>query len=202
MKEIPAIILLLVFCIYGCNNGSQPAQQDEVMRKFDSVNHSLQQTDRAVESSARDLYKMLEKKWAGTDKAGSLQQFRYHIHDFYGYMADLKYRFYTALGDSTGSSMPSAAEDNMDISNRFFMSDEAAWVLEEQLKNVQKVFTRVNSDTALNNKIERLTNHPGKDFNKGWFYNVPPVAALTILNKFENDVRTIEARLLEHLLAE
>lgn len=194
---------LLATALLACTNTPAPQEPDEIMRKFDSVSHSLQKTNNSVSQSATESYKLLEKKLAGTDKAGSLQQFQYQVNDFYGYMQELKRRFYIACGDSSGTALPPSAdaEDAIGITNRFFEKNESAWVLLPQLESVQKAFRTMNRDTVLAAKIDQLTAHPGKEFNKGWFYNVPPVAAITMLNKFENDVRNVEQQILGNLLA-
>jgi GldM N-terminal domain len=198
MKAIAVSILISCGVIlFSCTNNAG----NDMVKKFDSVNQSLQKTNNSVTKSAAGLYKQLEKKWAGTDKAGSLQQLQYHIYDFYGYMSELKRLFYIFCGDTTGTglSLPGEGEDNIDFTNRFFDEHVSAIVLPAQLENVQKAFRAINLDTALTRKIDQLTAHPGKEFNKGWFYNVPPVAALTMLSKFENDVRNLEVQVLKQL---
>ncbi|MCX6319260.1 MAG: hypothetical protein NTW29_18425 [Bacteroidetes bacterium] len=200
MKAIQSFIIILIYpFLFSCNNNAG----DEAMKNFDSINQSLQKTNNSVNQTSTELYQMLEKKWAGTDKAGSLQQFKYQVQDFYGYMGELKRRFYLALGDSsgTGAGISMGGEEKVDITNRFFESDEAAIVLEAQLKNVQQAFLKINHDKAMAQKIDKLTDHPGKEFNTGWFYNIPPLAAHTLLYKFEYDVKYLEENLLSNLLA-
>lgn len=203
MKAIAVSIFISCSVIlFSCNNNAGK----EVVKDFDSVNQSLQKANNAISSSAGELYQQLEKKLAGTDKSGSLQQLQYHIQDFYGYMADLKQRFYRACGDSTGTALPVVAEDSIDLTNSFFQAKGPAEFLPVQLAEVQQAMLKHTADAAVIAKINKLTSYPGEErktgFNKGWFYNVPPVAAVTMLNKFENDVRTLEAAVLKQLLVQ
>lgn len=195
---VPVFILFLP----ACNNRAA----DNVMRDFDSVNQSLRRTNNSLEQSANELYQQLEQQWAGTSKAGSLQQLQYHVQDFYGYLSDLKLRFYRACGDSTGASMPPGSEDDPLITNNFFGPDGPAASLPVQLQQVQTMLMKHTSDSLLVNRIRQLTSYPGEErnagFNKGWFYNVPPVAAVTLLHKFGNDVYLLEAAILKSFLGQ
>lgn len=203
MKAIAVSILISCgVVLFSCNNNAGK----DIVKKFDSVSQSLQKTNNSVTRSTDELYKQLEKKWSGTDKSGSLQQLKYQVNDFYGYMADLRYRFYQASGDTAGTSLSANALDSIDLTNTFFGTKGPAEFLPVQLQEVQTILLKHTSDSLLIEKIRELTSYPGEDrktgFNKGWFYNVPPVAALTMLSKFENDVRNLEVRVLKQLLVQ
>jgi GldM N-terminal domain len=223
MKIFYSLSLLFYIGLFSCNNHSR--ESERMLKEFDSVNKSLEKisldttasvgafktvsnslnkTNGLISSTATDLYNLLEKKWAGTDKFGKVRQMGYYVNDFYGYLTDLQRKFKIFCGDSTGAAIPPESEDKLSITNNFFIKKGPADYFFPQLKEIHSSLLANTNNDSLKQQIGSLIEIPGGnkqvDFKKAWFYNVPPVAALTLLNKFESDVRNIENKILRDCL--
>jgi GldM N-terminal domain len=201
MRIFFSLSLLFYIGLFSCNNHRR--ESERILKEFDSVNKSLEKISSEA-AGKTGLYDLLEKKWAGTDKFGKVRQMGYSVNDFYGYLTDLQRKFKIYCGDSTGAVIPSESEDKLSITNNFFIKKGPADYLLPQLKEIHSTFLANTNNDSLRQQIGRLIEIPGGnkqvDFRKAWFYNVPPVAALTLLNKFELDIRSIENKiLLEYL---
>ncbi|HMK24504.1 MAG TPA: hypothetical protein VK483_00640 [Chitinophagaceae bacterium] len=196
MKYLLALLILSI--LFSCNNHRR--KSDQILRKFDSVNLSLKKTNESIGLSTDALYDSIAKKYSET----FLQQFRYSVSGFKDYMHDLKHRFIVACGDSTGEMLPPESEVDISRINNFFLSEKSnAKYLLPQLEAMQKTFFAHTSNPELKEQISHLVP-PSKEkdgFMKAYFYDVPPVAALTILSKFENDISNIENKILQEYLS-
>jgi hypothetical protein len=171
------------------------------MRQFDSVNQSLNKINERFGHSTSALYDSIEKKYPESH----LQQFRYNVSDFKAYMDDLKRRFTIACGDSTGEMLPEGSEGSLELSNKFFIESGPGKDLPAHFEAIKKILLPHTSSPELKEKINQLGGAPfnkkEEGFMKAYFHDVPPVAALTILSKFANDVNSIENRILQEYLS-
>jgi GldM N-terminal domain len=201
MRVFFPLSLLFYIGLFSCNN--HRPESERILKEFDSVNKSLEKISSEA-TGKTGLYDSLEKKWAGTDKFGKVRQMGYSVNDLYGYLTDLQRKFKFFCGDSTGTSIPPETYDNLSITNNFFVKKGPADYFLSKLKEIHSSLQANTNNDSLKQQIGRLIEIPGGnkqvDFNKAWFYNVPPVAALTLLNKFELDVRSIENKILQEYL--
>ena len=196
MKFFPVLLSVVIF--YSCKHH---AKSDEDLKKFDSVNQSLKAANEKVEATTSSISDSLGGKFNEV-RVTILHQ---AIADCKSYLEELQRRFKIFCGDSTGVTIPINNEDKISLSNRFFeTNDKEGRHLLSQLEAVQQVCLLYTSDAALKKQIKNLTAVPeakkDKDFMKLYFYDVPSVAVITILSKFENDIINIENKILhEHL---
>jgi GldM N-terminal domain len=195
--------LVVLVVLFSCANHSSTS--DEFLEDFDSVSKSLEKTNGRVSKSTNTLYAELEKKFGDNGGFGKIQQMRYYVQDFYGYISDIKFRFNIACGDkSTGLMMPEESTDDLSLTNNFFIENKHAETLVNQMKAVQKVLLLNVTDPSLKDEIERWMVIPVREkkysFERAYFYNTPPVASISILNKFENDVKVFESKILTNYL--
>lgn len=173
---------------------------DEIIRKFDSVNNSLEKVNVPIAQSIDDLYDSIAKKY-GESK---MQQFYYQLNDCKGFLYDLKSRFVLACGGKSGDILPPEAYESVELTNEYFITNGKGDGLLAYLEDIQKTLLRHTDNNDLKEKITALTQVPfsrdGDGFVKAYFYNTPPVAALTIVSKFENDITTIERQILQEYL--
>ena len=100
--------------------------------------------------------------------------------------------------------LPEESGDNISPTNDFFLKKGYAGKLFQQMKSVQAALLLNTTDSILTVEMSKWIKIPfgekkGNDENKfarGYFYNTPPVAAITIIHKFENDVRIFENKIL------
>ena len=195
MKKI--FLYLVIPGITACGNGV--SERDKILSKFDSVNNELKKEDTVVFRS-ETLYDSLSLK-AWNDKRA--QQLYYTTHDFYRYLSNLKFLFYTATGDATGKKVPFDKEDDMTLTNTFIKDKKStAYILFPQLQTLISTLRAYTQKEATLNKINKFesvtTGHfPTSDkLLDVYFKNTPPVAVITILNSFEQTVKNIELDIL------
>lgn len=197
MKAICCLLLVLPL-LYSCNN--QDSQPEKIVADFDSIRKRLDAVNKVANRSTAALYDSVFKKYSES----SLRQFYYTVTDCKGYLQDIKRKFIIACGDTTGTLIPEENIEKPSLTNDFFQGDGPGKFLVLQLTDVQKAFLAHTADLALKQKINSLTEVPfskkEEGFMKLYFYNVPPVAAITILSKFENDIANIEYKILKNYL--
>jgi hypothetical protein len=193
MKDLLSLLLVFVFC--SCANHSE---SDKTLNAFDSINNSLKEINSKYDQSSSSLYDSLRKKFS----ASRLGQFEYTISGYRRYLQELQTSFKTFCGDRSGAGLPADSEDNISLTNRFFGNKQgAARHLLPQLKQVQKICLDNTNNPVLQEEINNMVRTPpGKNFIALYFYNAPPIAVLTILSKFANDINNIEHKILQEQL--
>jgi hypothetical protein len=191
MKEM-VFISIAFTVLLSCNNNHSASEQ--VLKDFDSVSKSLENTNEKIPKSTSTLYAEFEKKFAINDSFGRISLMRPTFQNFYRFISDLKRKFIIICGDSSGTIVPLQSEDNLSLTNSFFFQKKSEAVyLFGRLKGVQNQLKAIAVDSLLKDEIKawntfKLIEEPGGSerdkFMKKYFYNVPPVAAITILNKF------------------
>jgi hypothetical protein len=192
-KNLPVLLLALSFC--SCANHSE---SDKTLKDFDSINQSLEKINSKYGQSTSSLYDSLRKKLGES----RLTLFQNTISDCRRYLEDLQRRFKIFCGDSSGVSLPENSQDNISLTNRFFDNRQGpVRHLLPNLKEVQKVSLDNTDNPILEEQINNMVKTPpGKDFIELYFYGAPPVAVLTILSKFANDINNIEYKILQEQL--
>jgi hypothetical protein len=204
MKNILSILLLLLILSSCHNNSSKDKQQ------FDSVNNELNklQVDKPVTNT--QLYDSLRKKWPDTLEMG-MGKYKYDkvdgmhnaLEGFYSYIKRVRKEFYQVCGDSTGERIPEASEDSIALTEQYFFDKTSSGnLLFPMLASVTYFFTtNATSETAkgMTNKLTSVTSkRPPTEppFMQKYFKGIPPVAAITIINSFEAQVKNTELRIL------
>lgn len=222
-------LFLFGVMLYSCSNKAKKEQEKEkILREFDSLNKSLnkplpydsndglgalkralaplERTEDIVDKNNAILYDSLEKKLAEAGGFGKIRQMRYVVQDCYGYLTDLERQFSLACGDTAGKEIPTGKEGDLSIANEFFFGKGPGSNMEVVFKKTRDALLANTKDSSIIAEINKLgrvreslaAKH--KDFMHAYFYNVPPVAVITILNKFELDIRLIEQRILQEYL--
>jgi hypothetical protein len=204
MKYILSILLLSLI-ISSCHNNSSKDKQE-----FDSANNRLNKLQADKPLTNIQLYDSLRKKWPDTLAMGmgkykydNVQGMHSALEGFYTYINTLRKEFYQLCGDSTGERIPKASEDSIALTERYFLDKKStANMLFARLASVGYYFTtNATSETAkgMTNKLtsvtsQRLPTEP--PFMQKYFKGIPPVAAITIINSFEAQVKNTELRIL------
>ncbi|MBL7694274.1 MAG: gliding motility protein GldM [Ferruginibacter sp.] len=178
----------------------------EVIEAFKTVDKSLQSSSTNISNSNNLLYESLSKML--TDDKTKVQaavwqpkaeQAKKLAADLDTYINGLKVELKKGAGLVVKDGKEDFKEDNLDASTRLFETNGKGEELKKKLEEFK------NSILAIDPKIKAKfeSNFPistdgvqgkegKKDFTSGYFHMTPTVAALTILSKFQNNVKNVE----------
>ncbi|MDP4261096.1 MAG: gliding motility protein GldM [Bacteroidota bacterium] len=184
----------------------------EILNAFKTVNHSLETTNTTVSASTDHIMTSLEQKLKDPStaakaqewypKAQNVQSLAKEVNSF---IQSLKDEILTKSGGDPKDPAKSYKEDNLDVPTRIMIDKGAGKNLYTKLSDfktkVLNVDPEINKEFAQSLPIN-LEGPGGKEGGKksweyAYFHMVPSVAALTILSKFQNDVKTSENKLVE-----
>ncbi len=190
----------------------------EVIEAFKTVDKSLINSSKNITRSNDVLYKSLNDKltdpttnkelvniWNGNAqkvKALSAEMATY----IDGLKMDLKKGANLQMKEKNGVQVEDFKEDNLDASTRLFETAGKGVELEKKLAdyraNVLKIDSSISREFATNFPVttEVPIGQEGKvkDFTTSYFHMTPTVAALTILSKFQNNIKNAENQVVTY----
>lgn len=185
----------------------------EILNAFKTVNNSLQKTNDAVNASSSQIFQSLTEKLSDeTTKAKAMvwqpraKQVMDEAAKAYNFIQKLKDDILTAAGGDPKNPEKSFKEDNLDIATRMMIKEEKGkqllQILTDFKKNVLGINDTINTEfgKTLPIDLEKPKGRAGdkKNWEEMYFHMVPTVAALTILSKFQNDIKTSENKLVTY----
>jgi len=184
----------------------------EILNAFKTVNKSLENTNNTVNNSTMSIMTSLEQKSKDpvTAVKGQVwlpkaQQVQNYSKTLFTYIQGLKDQILTESGGSTTDPDKKFKEDNLDIATRLLVEKgkgkELLQKLSEYKTNIlkkidPKIDSAFSSALPIDLNIPSSRSKAGKTWEGAYFHMVPTVAALTILSKFQNDVKTSENRVV------
>lgn len=190
---------------------------NEVIEAFKTVDKSLIASNTSISSSNKIIYdnlsQMLTKNETKVQAAiwqPKAEQAKAYAAALNSYIDELKLELKKGAGlviKSDGKE--DFKEDNLDASTRIFETagkgNELKKRLEDFKKNIldldPKIRTKFENSFPIN--TEGVAGKEGKkDFTTGYFHMTPTVAALTILSKFQNNVKTAESQVVTFCASE
>jgi gliding motility-associated protein GldM len=188
----------------------------EILNAFKTVDNSLIGTNKTVNQSTQTILASLEEKKA--DPASSAKaniwypkakQAQTLSDQIYNYIQGLRARILKEAGfDPATKKDSSYSQDNLDIATRIMVEEGEGKKLLQQLEAYKKNLLAIDPLIAeeLKNSLQINLEMPaGEDSHGGgarktwegsYFRMVPTVAAITILSKFQNDIRTSENKVV------
>jgi gliding motility-associated protein GldM len=185
----------------------------EILNAFKTVNRSLENTNVTVNTSTGVIMKSLQDKT--TDDQTKVKALEWYpkaqrvvttSKTLYDYLGALKTKILTLAGGSATDPTKSFKEDNLDIVTKLMVKEGEGKKLFAALQKYTKDILGI--DTAIKKEFEKslnidLSNPPGRDgkqkeWDVAYFHMVPTVAGLTILSKFQNDIRTAENKVVAY----
>jgi gliding motility-associated protein GldM len=177
----------------------------EILNAFKTVNRSLENTNGQVDKSTGTIIKSLQEKTTKPETAERANIWLPKANNvvsiskkLYEYIGSLKSKI---ISDAGG---PGKKEDNLEIVTKLMVKDGEGKKLLAMLNQYKNDV--LNVDPAIKAEFENslqidVANPPGRDGKiKPWeiayFNMVPTVAGLTILSKFQNDVKTAENKVV------
>ncbi len=176
----------------------------EVIEAFKTVDKSLQGSNANLTTANAVLYKSLDDKMKDDQykaqaaiwqpKAVMAKQ---HSDEIIKYIEDLKLEL---MQNASLKEDGSFKEDNLDASTRLFETNGKGDLLKAKLEDYKKKMLAIDSSFPSRFSANFPVNTdpiPSKEggtkpFTTGYFHMTPTVAALTMLSKFQNNVKNAE----------
>jgi gliding motility-associated protein GldM len=184
----------------------------EILEAFKTVDKSLINSSASIKASNDVLYKSLQDKLTDPNTNKVLAQ-QWHDNadkvkklsdDMDTYLNDLKQQLKKGanlvMKEKDGKQVEDFKEDNLDASTRLFETNKKGEELEKRLADYKAQVLGIDSAIGrefLNSfpvTVEVPKGQEGKvkSFTTTYFHMTPTVAALTILSKFQNNIKTAE----------
>lgn len=183
----------------------------EVIEAFKTVDKSLQGSNANLTTANAVLYKSLEDKMKDEQykaQAAIWQpkavQAKQHSDEIMKYIEQLKLELMQNAGLKEDGSFK---EDNLDASTRLFETNGRGNELKAKLEEYKKKMLAIDSSFegkfAANFPVntDPVPSKEGgtKPFTTGYFHMTPTVAALTMLSKFQNNVKNAENTITSYI---
>ena len=184
----------------------------EILNAFKTVDRSLNTASSIVEQKNKEVIASLQKLMEKAEtkekaaiwkpKADQAQQW---ADAMVAELEGLKQELKVEAGLQTVEGKEQYKEDDLEAATRLFTSPPPEGKgkgepLKNKLQEIKNKFLNLDPaiKTALANSLPiDLSTPEGKDFSNTYFHMTPTIAAITILSKFENDIRNSAAQVIE-----
>jgi len=190
----------------------------EILHAFKTINQSISASNASIEDKNSKLYKSLEEQEHQTGQEARVKPFndkakqvRTAAENMIKYLNDLKEKVIQESGGREDNG-EIKREDNIDASTLLLVERKGGDELKKKLADLRNtMLSMVNpmvKDQIANELPVKVTdpqktdNNPQGDWSTGYFYNMPTMAVITLLSKFQNDIRTSEALVVNQLAKE
>ncbi len=178
----------------------------EILNAFKTINESLEKTNNAVKISSDRIFASLTDKMSDPTtkvKAEIWQPRAKQVMDYsataYNFIENLKKELIAA--SSKGGTFK---EDEQNATTRLLVKEgkgkELFKILEAYKKNVLGINDTIQKEFANSLQVDltppKSQNSKKKTWEEAYFYMAPAVGALSILSKFQNDIKTSENKVV------
>ena len=189
----------------------------EILEAFKTVDKSLMNSTTSISKSNDVLYKSLADKLSdpqSAEKAKIWQPKALMAQELSSKMAtfidDLKKQLKEGadlkMKEKNGVQVEDFKEDNLDASTRLFETNRKGKELEQKLNDYKKAMLAIDpailkefeSNFPVSTEVPKGQGVVPKDFTTTYFHMTPTVAALTILSKFQNNVKNAENQVVTY----
>ena len=191
----------------------------EILEAFKTVDRSLINSNINIEAGNKNLFtslatkladpntnKALAQKWA--DNANKVKTLSDNLNtDIDSLKMHLKRNAKLVYKQKDGKTVEDFKEDNLDASTRLFETNGEGAKLEAKLKAYKAAILAIDPEisNAFTNNFPVEVGQPikgndgkTKDFTTAYFHMTPTVAALTILSKFQNNIKNAENQVVTY----
>jgi len=189
----------------------------EILNAFKTVDNSLVATNNTIDASTSTIIASFEEKMKEAESRAKAEEWMPKAEaainltkGINNYIADLKKQILTGAGfDPAKNGDSTYKEDNQDVATRIMVEEGKGKELRAKLEQYKKDMAAIAPQLAnqVNNYMKQIdlsvpqTKSSGHGGNKDtweavYFRMVPTVAALTMLSKFQNDVKTSENKVV------
>jgi len=183
----------------------------EILNAFRTVNHSLANANDIIETKNQSLFQSFERKMADpktaekakiwNDKASQAKTF---ADNLYNYIESLK----GDLMKSSGQETPGGdyKEDNIDAPTRVLVEGGRGKDLFQKLTQYRNNLLNIdpeierefNKTLPIDLSTPKTQSEGNSDWSSAYFRMTPTIASITMLSKFQNDVKNSEAQVVDY----
>ncbi|HUQ67864.1 MAG TPA: gliding motility protein GldM [Flavitalea sp.] len=186
----------------------------EILNAFRTVDNSLIATNSTINLSTSTIMKSLEDKQTDPTSAAKAklwypkaEQAQKLSTDMFNYIQELRNRILKAAEFNPNKENKfdsSFKADNLDIATRIMMEEKEGPKLRAKLEKYKNDLLAIDPEIAnefknslqIDLRMPKVQDKGNKTWDAAYFHMVPTVAAITILSKFQNDVRTSENKVV------
>ena len=174
----------------------------EILNAFKTINESLEKTNGAVNASTDQIYNSLTDKLndpATKDRAAiwhpKAEKVRNYAKEAYDFIDNLKKELIAA--STKGDKFK---DDEQNATTRLMVKEGKGKQLYEVLKRYKEnvlgtdslILKNFENSFQVNLDPPKAMNSQKKTWEEAYFYMAPAIGALSIMSKFQNDIRTSE----------
>ncbi len=183
----------------------------EILNAFRTVNQSLANANEIIELKNQGLFGSFERKAADpktAEKAKIWQakalQAKGYADNLYNYIESLK----TDLMVGAGQKQPGGdyKEDNLEAPTRLLVEGDKGKDLYQKLKTYkgnllgidESIRKEYEKTLPIDLSIPKSNSQGNREWEAAYFRMTPTIASITMLSKFQNDVRNSEAQVVDY----
>ncbi|GAC1423252.1 MAG: gliding motility protein GldM [Flavisolibacter sp.] len=188
----------------------------EILNAFKTVNNSLQTTNKTINTSTETIITSLKDKMTDPTtavkaeiwypKAQRAQDLTKEVYSFIQHLKDTILKESGFNPNKANGFDSTFKQDNLDIATRILVEGPKGKELQKKLEAYKAQLLSIDPVIAqqFQNSLQvdltmpKVQDKSNKTWEGAYFHMVPTVAALTMLSKFQNDVKTSENRVVAY----
>jgi gliding motility-associated protein GldM len=185
----------------------------EILNAFKTVKRSLELSSDAIEQKNVQIFKSFNEKLKDPTKEAKAKEWLPYAEKAkalsdatYKYIEDLKSELIMESGAKTATDTVNYKPDDLDAATRLFVEQKKKGPqLLQKLDYFKKQLMEIHPDIKaefektlpIDLSMPKTQNKELRTWEAAYFHMTPSIAALTILSKFQNDIRNCEAQVVE-----
>jgi gliding motility-associated protein GldM len=182
----------------------------EILNAFRTVNESLMNANGIIDTKNAGIFSSFERKIQDpktTEKARiwkeKAETAAKYADDMVAYIESLKTGLMKEAGLQTDGTYK---EDNLDAATRMLVEGNKGQELRKKLDEYKKNLLSIDPEIAkefektlpIDLSVPKTANQGNNTWEAAYFRMTPTIAAITMLSKFENDVKNSEAQVIDY----
>jgi len=190
----------------------------EILHAFEVINESINSSNSSIEDKNEEIYKSFQQKEDDPVQRDRIKKYNDNAkiakaksQAMIKYLEEWKERVIEEAGGREEDG-EIKRKDNIDASTLLLVERKGGDTLKQQLEDLRAALiglvnpnnkAQVSKELPMKiAEVEANDNNPQGDWSTAYFYNMPTMAVVTLMSKFQNDVRNSEALILNTLAAE
>lgn len=185
----------------------------EILNAFKVVDRSLTKSNESIDVSNNTLFKSLSDKMKKPETAekatiwnGKAEQAKKYAEALYTKLEDYKDKLKRASGYAPEKNLMTYKEDDLDAATRLFIVEKKGPELLQDLTNLKSQLLGLDPDIKkefetklpIDLSVPPSTTGSENSWEYNYFHMTPTTAAVTILSKFENDIKNAENQIVTY----